>query len=91
MVKILIVDDIKANRLLLRKIISSICEYQVVEAVDGQEAIDCYKKEQPDLILMDINMPVMNGYQSASAIKALTKEIYIPIIFVTALTAEASL
>ena len=91
MEKILIVDDIASNRILLRKILATVNNYQIIEASNGKEAITKYTEENPDLILMDINMPEMDGYQSASAIKAEMGEEYIPIIFVTALNDETSL
>jgi CheY-like chemotaxis protein len=91
MEKILIVDDIKSNRILLRKTLIAVSDYQIIEANDGKQAITKYTEENPDLILMDINMPEMDGYQSAAAIKAQMGEDYIPIIFVTALNDESSL
>jgi len=91
MKKILVVDDVSANRKLLRKILSKLIDCIVIEADNGNEAITLTEKESPDLILMDVNMPEMNGYQSASAIKAIAGDNHIPIIFVTALSAEASL
>jgi len=91
MEKILVVDDIEANRKLLSKMLVALKNYIVIEAINGRDAIAQFEKEEPDLILMDINMPEMDGYQSATAIKAKTGDYYIPVIFVTASTAEASL
>jgi len=88
---ILIVDDIETNRKLLRQMLRIIGGVNVIEAVDGKEAVTIFEKEFPDLILMDINMPVMSGYESTSIIKSMAGENYTPIIFVTALSAEASL
>jgi two-component system chemotaxis response regulator CheY len=67
--KVLVVDDAmfmrtKASRLLTQE------GYQVVEAADGAEAVRKYKAERPDLVLMDITMPVMGGIESLKAIKA---------------------
>lgn len=69
MAKVLIVDDAifmrtKASRLLTQE------GYQVVEAVDGADAIRKYKAEKPDLVLMDITMPVLDGITSLKAIRA---------------------
>lgn len=89
--KILVVDDVESNRKLLRQMLVALNNYEVIEAVDGKEAIEIYKTESPDLILMDINMPEMNGYQSATIIKSLTGDNYTPIIFITALDAKATL
>ncbi len=91
MEKILIVDDIDTNRKLLRKMLKTLRSCAIVEAVNGQEAVLQFKEESPDLILMDVNMPVMNGYESAAEIKLLSSEIHVPIIFITALSSEASL
>ena len=91
MQKILIVDDIATNRKLLKQTLVALKDYDIVEASNGIEAIERYKEDTPDLILMDINMPEMDGRQSTTAIKALMGDNYTPIIFVTALTAEDSL
>ena len=91
MQKILVVDDIKTNRTLLKQTLKAINNFDVIEACTGTEAISQFEKESPDLILMDINMPGMNGRDSTTAIKALIGDNYVPIIFVTALSAETSL
>lgn len=91
MQKILIVDDIATNRKLLRQTLLALKAYDVIEAANGIEAITRFKEDAPDLILMDINMPEMDGRQSTTAIKALMGDNYTPIIFVTALTVEDSL
>jgi len=91
MKKILVVDDIEANRKVLRQMLMLLKEYIVVEAVNGKEAISVFENENPDLILMDVNMPVMNGYESALEIKNRTNYIHTPIIFVTALDTEFTL
>ncbi|RDH84576.1 MAG: hypothetical protein DIZ80_03670 [endosymbiont of Galathealinum brachiosum] len=86
--KILVVDDIKTNRKLLRQMLQTLKVYTVCEAINGKDAIAVYESEKPDLILMDINMPEMNGYESASHIKSMSGDNYTPIIFVTALDTE---
>jgi len=63
----------------------------VFEAVNGNEAIDLFKIENPDLILMDINMPEMDGLSATAEIKKTAGDIYTPIIFVTAFSAESAL
>lgn len=89
--KILVVDDIATNRKLLHKMLVKIAGYVVVEAANGKDAITVFEKENPDLILMDINMPEMDGMRSTAKIKEIMGDDYIPIIFVTALSAESSL
>jgi CheY-like chemotaxis protein len=78
--KILIVDDIEDNRELIIKNFEE-TNIEVVSASDGFEAIVQYKKEKPDLILMDIRMPNMDGYEATSKIKAIST---VPIVALTA-------
>lgn len=91
MTKILVVDDISTNRVLLKRTLKSFDDYDVVEAADGKEAISQFDKENPDLILMDIMMPDVDGCQAATAIKEKMGGDYTPIIFVTALSSDDSL
>jgi len=91
MKKILIVDDIEINRKLLRQTLNLFKNFDLVEATNGIEAIAQYEQEHPDLILMDINMPEMDGREATAKIKAQMGDDYIPIIFVTALSAESTL
>lgn len=83
--KILIVDDVKTNVLLLQTMMKR-AGYGVVTATSGEEAIERIPEEKPDLILLDVMMPGMNGFEVSKKLKqnAETKEI--PIIFVTALS-----
>lgn len=78
--KVLVVDDIKDNRELIIKNFEDTA-IEIVTANDGLEAIATFKKENPDLILMDIRMPNMNGYEAALEIKKIAN---IPIIALTA-------
>ena len=88
--KILIADDNASDRLLLSKIISK-QGHAVIEAENGKQAIDCYVKEAPDIILMDVLMPELDGKQAAKEIKHLAGEDLIPIIFLTSLVDAQSL
>ena len=82
--KVLVVDDIENNRdLILRNFEET--NISVITAVNGLEAIEMYTKEKPDLILMDIRMPVMNGYEAADEIKKLSE---VPIVALTASVME---
>jgi CheY-like chemotaxis protein len=58
--------------------------FQVITAQDGAQAIDLARSEQPDLILMDLGLPVLNGWQAAQRIKASPDTRAIPIIALTA-------
>jgi len=88
--KILIADDNASDRLLLSKIISK-QGHDVVEAEDGKHAIDCYLEDAPDIILMDVIMPVLDGKAAAKEIKRIAGEDLIPIIFLTSLIDAQSL
>jgi signal transduction histidine kinase len=80
---ILYVEDNAANRLLVRQVLEGV-GYSVVEANDGLDGIKLAQQAQPDLILMDINIPGMDGYEAATRIKSLPELSNIPIIALTA-------
>lgn len=83
--KILIVEDNKINMLLAKTLVKKIITDCVVfEAKDGNEAIDFYATEKIDLILMDIQMPNKNGYETTEEIRKLPNSVSIPIIAITA-------
>lgn len=88
--KILVVEDQHLNRMQFKAVLEQEA-YQVVEAVNGEEAVACYQTHQPDLILMNIQMPVMDGYEAARRIKALEDKRHVPIIFVSAESDEESI
>ncbi|MBN2860983.1 MAG: PAS domain S-box protein [Sphaerochaetaceae bacterium] len=81
--RILIVDDQKDNLDLLSALLTPL-GFTLFYAVNGQEAIDMCVQEEIDLILMDLRMPVMDGYTATRKIKALNQGVQIPIIAVTA-------
>lgn len=80
--KILVADDSKLQRILLEKIFSQ-AGYKVFVAEDGKEALQLFKKERPDLVVLDILMPKMNGIEAATKIKKISGGNYVPIIFIT--------
>ena len=80
---VLVVEDYEDVRTMM-KIMVQLYGYNVVEARDGVEAIEKVKQHCPDLILMDIALPGMDGFQTAGLIKASEKCADIPIIAVTA-------
>jgi len=82
--KILVVDDQLHNVLLLKTRLEK-AGYSVLEAYDGQEALDITMKEFPDLILLDIMMPNISGYEVCERIVSNEKTKNIPVILVTAL------
>ncbi|MDI5894952.1 PAS domain S-box protein [Flavobacterium algoritolerans] len=83
--KVLIVEDNKINMLLAKTLVKRIItNCTIFEAKDGNEAVELYKKEQPDVILMDIQMPNKNGYEATDEIRQLKNSESIPIIAITA-------
>lgn len=82
---ILIADDSASDRLLLSTIVAR-QGHRVLCAANGVEAVAIFMAESPQLILMDAMMPVMDGFEAARRIKALTGESLVPIIFLTSLT-----
>jgi len=81
----LIVEDDSKTLKLLRDTLKAQC-YRVIEATNGEEAIDLATRQKPDLITMDVQLPVMSGLDAVRAIKANPTTTHIPII---ALTADA--
>ena len=83
--KVLIVEDNKINMLLAKTLIKQIIPNGTVfEAINGQEAVEKFEVLNPDLILMDVQMPVMNGYEATQEIRKTPKGQHIPIIALTA-------
>jgi two-component system cell cycle response regulator DivK len=80
--RILVVEDQEDNRQILRDLLAS-ADYQMDEAGNGQEALDAVARQRPDLILMDIQLPIMDGYEATRRIKANPAYKDIPIIVVT--------
>ena len=83
MAKILIVEDNEMNRDMLSRRLER-KGFEVVMAEDGQKGVDMSMSEDPDLILMDLSLPVMDGWQATSTIKANNDTKEIPIIVLTA-------
>jgi two-component system, cell cycle response regulator DivK len=82
MKRILVVEDTEDNRQILRDLLVA-SGYDLVEAVDGAAGIAMAASEKPDLILMDIQLPVLDGYEATRRIKADPALAHIPIIAVT--------
>ncbi len=77
------VEDNPDNRLLVRRLLTAF-GYQVVEAENASQALEVLKTTQPDLILMDINMPDMDGYTLTIQLKSRPELMDVPIIAITA-------
>jgi two-component system cell cycle response regulator DivK len=80
--RILIVEDTEDNRQIMRDLLSN-AGFDIIEAHDGQAAVAAASLHVPDLILMDIQLPVLNGYEAIRRIKADIRLRSIPIIAVT--------
>src|SRR5690606_10265125 len=83
--KVLIAEDNEVNMFLSKSIDRQIApDSEVTEAVNGEEAVQKYLEHQPDLILMDVQMPVLNGIEATKAIRSLQKHFHVPILALTA-------
>ncbi|WP_085694614.1 MULTISPECIES: fused response regulator/phosphatase [unclassified Pseudomonas] len=87
---ILIAEDSAADRLLLSTIVRR-QGHEVLTAGNGEEALEVFRRDHPQLVLMDAMMPVMDGFEAARRIKALAGETLVPIIFLTSLTESEAL
>jgi two-component system cell cycle response regulator DivK len=81
--RILVVEDQADNRKIIRDTLRG-TGYEIIEAENGEEALAAIGKQRPDLILMDIQLPVMDGYEATRRIKADPALRSIPVIAVTA-------
>lgn len=82
MKKILIVEDVEFNRDLLTQLLEE--EFEVIAATDGQAGIEAAERERPDLILMDLSLPVIDGWEATCRLKAHPELKATPIIALTA-------
>ena len=82
--RVLVVDDVATNRLLLRAKLSS-AYYDVVVAENGTQALEMARSDQPDMIMLDVMMPDMDGFAVCAALKSGEETAHIPVIMVTAL------
>ena len=80
--RILVVEDHEDNRQILRDLLGS-AGFEMLEAGDGESALRVAAAEQPDLILMDVQLPILDGYEATRRLKADPRLKAIPIIVVT--------
>jgi len=80
--RILVVEDTEDNRRIVRDLMTAF-DYELIEAKDGAEGVLMAQSHRPDLILMDIQLPVMDGYEATRRIKAQPDLQHIPVIAVT--------
>jgi twitching motility two-component system response regulator PilH len=82
MARVLIVDDSPSQLMGMKRIIEKL-GHETITAEDGQQGVDVAKKELPDLILMDVVMPNLNGFQATRSIAKDASTSHIPVILVT--------
>jgi two-component system chemotaxis response regulator CheY len=80
MARVLLVDDARASRMIIGKIVKKLGHTIVGEACDGQEGFDMYNELKPDVVLSDIEMPVCNGYKMVEKIISVDKNAKIVMI-----------
>lgn len=84
--KILVVEDNEDNRRILVYRLAKIGDFEIREAANGREAVEAVARDRPDLIFMDLKMPVMDGWEATRRIRAMPKAATVRIV---ALTAQA--
>ena len=82
MKKILVVEDVEFNRELIVQLLED--DYEILTAVDGEEGIQRAERDRPDLVLMDLSLPVIDGWEATRRIKANEALSHIPIIALSA-------
>jgi CheY-like chemotaxis protein len=81
--KVLLVEDTEDNRFMMKRLLE-MSSYEVVEAVNGKEAVEVAIEEQPDVILMDLSLPLIDGLGATRSIRKLPGMSEVPIIAVSA-------
>ncbi len=81
--RILVVEDNRDNMTLIVDVLTSM-DYDVIQATDGESGVDLVKKEKPDLVLMDLSLPRMDGWTATRTLKADADVKDIPVIALTA-------
>ncbi|AXS78865.1 response regulator [Dechloromonas sp. HYN0024] len=88
--KVLAVDDNRTNLHILQVFLKKL-GHEVIIAENGEEAVRKFEAESPDLVLLDIMMPVMDGFEAARRIKAMARDRWTPVIFLSALNRDENL
>jgi two-component system, cell cycle response regulator DivK len=81
--RILVAEDRESSRELLKSILSA-SGYEVIEAADGEQAVEKARQESPDLVILDLQMPILDGFGALGQIRALPGLNKIPIVALTA-------
>jgi diguanylate cyclase (GGDEF)-like protein len=88
--KVLIVDDSPTIRVALRGLVERM-NHSVVEAENGSQALEIYRQDKPDVVLIDVVMPVMDGYDAAREMRKTRPDEWVPIIFLSSKEADQDL
>lgn len=80
---VLVVEDFEDNRFMMRRLLE-MCGYRVVEAENGREAVERAEAERPDVILMDLSLPIMDGLSATRAIRDGSVSRDVPVVAVSA-------
>lgn len=86
-IRVLLVDDERYMRVFVGKVLGGFIHCKVIEARDGQEAVDLSRTADPELILLDINMPRLDGVQALAQIRTFKPDT--PIVMLTSISEEA--
>ncbi|MFH1995646.1 MAG: response regulator [Candidatus Omnitrophota bacterium] len=89
-IKILLIDDEKAFCDLVKMNLELSGKFTVVMAHNGEEGVEAAKREKPDAILLDIRMPVMDGFETLESLKKIRETMPIPVIMLSAIDDDAS-
>jgi two-component system cell cycle response regulator DivK len=84
---ILLVEDYEDSRFMLGRLLE-MSDYRVLEAADGREAVEIAERECPDVVLMDLQMPVLDGFTATSIIRRIDSTCRVPVIAVSAQSTE---
>src|SRR5438128_197643 len=88
--KILVVDDSRTARAAMLSLLARM-GHSVIEAENGEDALQRYAREKPDLVLIDVAMPVMDGYEAAKRLRQDHPGDWVPIIFLSSMEADQDL
>ena len=81
--RVLVIEDNRDNMTFIVDVLQSM-DYEVIQAIDGEEGVDIAERERPDLILMDLSLPKMDGWEATRVIKANADLKHIPVVALTA-------
>ena len=88
--RVLIADDTVSNRSMIEVFLRKL-GYDSIAAADGREAVDVFEREQPDLVLMDVMMPVMDGFEATRKIRSLLGNRWVPVVMLSAMSYDTDI